>query len=98
MVKTVVFGSDTAEFFLRFVLLEKIGLGGGRELVYNLFHVHCEWFLSIIHSFTEGFATVHKGLDRLNNSFVAIKVRHSFRQNIYSLPLISDFPCSTGSG
>mmetsp|Transcript_13111 Transcript_13111/g.57031 ORF Transcript_13111/g.57031 Transcript_13111/m.57031 type:complete len:248 (-) Transcript_13111:2514-3257(-) len=47
MVKTVVFGSDTAEFFLRFVLLEKIGLGG--------------------------FATVHKGLDRLNNSFVAIK-------------------------
>ena len=42
MVKTVVFGSDTAEFFLRFVLLEKIVLGGGRELVYNLFHVHCE--------------------------------------------------------
>jgi len=32
-----------------------------------------QWFLSIIHSFTEGFATVHKGLDRLNNSFVAIK-------------------------
>jgi len=47
MVKKVAFGSDTAEFFLRFVLLEKIGLGG--------------------------FATVHKGLDRLNNSFVAIK-------------------------
>jgi len=41
MVKKVAFGSDTAEFFLRFVLLEKIGLGGGRELVYNLFHVHC---------------------------------------------------------
>jgi len=46
-------------------------VGANSCTTYSMFTV--KWFLSIIHSFTEGFATVHKGLDRLNNSFVAIK-------------------------
>jgi len=80
MVKTVVFGSDTAEFFLRFVLLEKIGLGG--------------------------FATVHKGLDRLNNSFVAIKevdkthyspTDSSLEREVYILSEVPFLPSSAPS-
>jgi len=65
-----------------------------------------KWFLSIIHSFTEGFATVHKGLDRLNNSFVAIKevdkthyspTDSSLEREVYILSEVPFLPSSAPS-